>query len=359
MQQYSKDFLEFISKLEKNNVLEELNSRIYRDLDLYRFNLYNKPKKLPIVPLSNNVELTEVETTPTIQFNDTVIHNHLSLLTQRKECPETNPSDYLDRIDTDKPCIIQDIQLDPLQIKYTHTDFEVIALYDEILKKELIQNIYNHVSAKSEHTLNLSELTSNYTYPLRETLFKDTSSISTNISSFYRPINLTVLTLVKSEDSYYILAGKRTESTYQNSGSNTLIPSGFCRQSFITNSNTLIEKFVHLYAQELFNNSSPSIVDPHVQGLIDLVESQNTTFERTGIGINLTSMNLEVTGICIIRNNNYLKTLTNSKVEDGLKNKKLSLIPVSKVEDQLSYIMSSFSASDLFCLNNGLTYFKE
>lgn len=339
MQFKPKKFFKNIQK--KNEILSKINAKLYSNQNLYNFKLNNVTKDLSILPLT--------------EFDDLKIQK-----TQNKNQPSNltvnlleDLSESFEDIDTKPPCTITDIQQNSPQITYNHIDFKTVALYDELIKRELFLNIQKQFS---EHDcIDPDKLTtSDYTYPLRQTVFKNKRSILSKIPDFYRPINITFLTIIKSKNTFYILAGKRPKNIYQNSGYNSLIPTGICRESLIKEQNKLLEKYAHLYTQEVFDNKNPSTVDPHVQGIVDILKSSGTTFKKTGQGINLNTMRLEITGLCIIRAENYLETVTKNKVENGIKTEQLSLLPLSKIDTNLDIILETFSNSDLFALNNGI-----
>ena len=302
-------------------------------------------KDLPIIPLS--IQTITKEQRDKQKLSKKLTETILKDVINRKKGIESE-------IKVSNPCAISTIEQS--QLTYKHTDFTTVSTFDEILQQELFENISTYFSnEQATDSVDIQSLATDYTYPLRQEILANKNDILQNIPNLCRPINLTFLTVIKSKENYYIVVGKRTESSYYKTGLNTLIPSGLCRKTLINDSNTLIEKYADLYAQDLFDNKEPSVVDPHVQGLLDILNCDSTTFKRTKMGINLITMHIELAGVCIIETDGYLETLTKHKSTGSMKNQKLSLVPVSELDNQLEFMVQSLPSSDLFCLSEGLS----
>lgn len=252
----------------------------------------------------------------------------------------------------------QDATSSSFTFEISESDFYTVASKNAELGHELISAVLQDHFVGSPQIDASSVLSEDL--PLRDRYLSGIMDNILNAGEFPLGVGGTYLTLLRSEDGYYLVTGDRSSDVFVWPEMHSVIPSGFFQISDISTGNPIRNNLLYTYSKEFFDDSNPNLSTHSVRSLNQFIDSGNAEFHVTGSGIELVYGNYQITGLLMINYQDYVKFIQDHS-KRSFEHDSINIIKLSKLNTLLDEFADSnnISPTSGFALFNGLHYLQN
>lgn len=242
-----------------------------------------------------------------------------------------------------------------IELELADSDFYTTVTQNQKLASELVEAILDTHLVGS--TTIVEDDVFEYELSIRERYFDSIVDRFKNSGEFKEGIGGTYLTLIQSGDEYYLLTGQRSSDVYVWPDMYTVFPAGLLKPADISTGNVLRDHLLSEYATEFYGLDNPTLATRAVSSLDQLLNSEDASFEITGMGVELVYGNFQVTGMLIIEYDDYIEFMQEHS-EQSFQHEDISLIKLSELNEVIESFTHPLNITPTsgFALLNGLKY---
>lgn len=365
----SDQYFEWVSKMQNNGVLENILFEYYSDEseNIYSVQVGDSTYQYPIgthpqllYPHFTVEGVTEPDDAEKVEWHDEELLEHIAKKTAwTKGEIDTFDSDQLDEYVWNDPTYAvtntSESSDSSVSFEISESDFYTVASRNTELSQELVDAILkDHFIGSTK--ISQSDVLSN-DLAIRDRYFSSITDRLMNSHEYPIGIGGTYITILRSEDEYYLITGNRSSDVFVWSDMYTVFPAGFFQPSNISTGIPVRDNLLYGYSQEFFDDSNPNLSTHSVKSLNQFIESGNAQFYVTGSGVELVYGNYQVTGALVIEYDDYLKFIQDHS-KRSFQHDSINIVKLSELEDIIETFADpqNITPTSGFALFNGLHY---
>ncbi len=338
---------------------DEIYTVSFEDVD-YTFSMLTDPKLLHPQTNPNTVKRPDSDEVTQNIDTDRLVETVRKMASINNENPEDITEDDISNyLWNDPTYTVADTSYNTeVSIDTKISDFYSVLSDTQQIVNELDEAILKEVDI-GETQLPVRDILANK-MPIRDRLFSSLSESLENIGDFNRSVGLTTVTVVKSEDEYFLLLAKRGSEVVSWPNYYSIIPAGYMQKSLVQGDSLTKEQFISMYTNEVFDIETPTGKTPQVKGTAQMLDSTVGDFDVTGVGVEALYLSIQVSAIAIIEYDQYIDYLS-EKHNINFESESFELVPFSRLPKVLPNLLdnASLTSPSAFALLNGLEYIKN